>query len=1425
MDELAPARLGGRASAGRSKKAAGGFKKAASGAAEAAKSAYDDVFGGPPRYAVPFAARLDDYSEIFAGLADSCSIPVLDLPLAMGSLDDAPVDARGSSFDYAEIFRGFDGGELAVPYQELFAEPKKEEISSSNEWEQRSTGFDPQVKELSEFPPKYPNGDNVACPEEDQFSSNSNHSDDGSKQFNMSYNKMSRGNMEDAISERTHVTQLHAVPRFKIVVDGCDPLQNNTSDNSLDMVNDEMANLDQGRKVPPSSSGDSTKSAGSDLKSDQKLYATKLSASQNGHAKVKQHLCSSSDHSTSMEDVSSAGATYLTISDISLQTKPLEVPPPSRTPPSRPPPKLFNKQGHSAVKMYANSRTDLDEVKPCKPISNHQTRYGVASSKSHAHQESVKDHSPSIFDVEVDASSAAAASAVAMKKAMELAQARLKSAKESMGRKHDNLQSRKKLGQYEAIKCMERKVENASQEVESFGEMQTQKTVVREDKKINGVGSEERHVVISATKIALGYEEKERHVVSAKESQPSMQGNEFKSSAVSQKLENDSGKWKTDKEFYELINDEKKDKMARETSKQYIIAKNTKETTMISENKENINKDAGWAYEFTRIRKLGEDTGNNERAENIMKLKDGKITCREGETKVVRDMIPEACVHEEEKSMLEEDQVPDQEENENLGEVQEPNVHEEEVKKQYISEKAAACGESEKASKPSDAACKFEGNYASENEERKLDAAKEACKGEDNEKKLSTTVPFEHEDNLNVDWQTVIQDEIDKEIEVPHGQAASQYEDSEEARIKGKVECCHGGNGHRSEETWVRLEQEESKIVNATPEACLCMWERGEKMEADQAAGQCEDSEKARFKGKVECCYAGNGYRSEVTWVRLEQEESKKVNGTHEACFWAKNELKQVAPEADKLEGGLKKHKTAIGAMGHEEQEKKTGLAKKACWQNRKEMKTPDARPEFIQNDKKQEGDQALLQLENEQAVFENGQVATRSEDVKEVRVAPDIMEEVKKLNGARDVFQRDVGTVMEDVRQASFLAEKGNIPSSPQVAMESSAWASNGTGEDVRQASLLSKKCEIPSSPQDAMVSSVLASDNTANTANNLHKTGERKNGRRIERETDRVKEQARILEEERGRGRERKKNRVAVERATREAHEKAFAEARERAERIAVERVTAEARQRALAEAREKAEKASLEAQERSLAEKALREARLRAERATAEAPERAVERALAEQAASEARACMERFNATASYKMRKDNVADDHLKARNKDMQDVAHGAQFQSTNSSSTCQRYSDFSMQAEGESNLRYKARLERHQRTIERAAKALAEKHMHDLLAQKEQAERNRLAEYLDIEVKRWSNGKEGNLRALLSTLQYILGPESGWQPIPLTDVITAAAVKKAYRKATLWVHPDKLQQRGASIQQKYICEKVYDLLKEAWNRFTSEER
>ncbi|KAK9988541.1 hypothetical protein SO802_028780 [Lithocarpus litseifolius] len=53
-------------------------------------------------------------------------------------------------------------------------------------------------------------------------------------------------------------------------------------------------------------------------------------------------------------------------------------------------------------------------------------------------------------------------------------------------------------------------------------------------------------------------------------------------------------------------------------------------------------------------------------------------------------------------------------------------------------------------------------------------------------------------------------------------------------------------------------------------------------------------------------------------------------------------------------------------------------------------------------------------------------------------------------------------------------------------------------------------------------------------------------------------------------------------------------------------------------------------------------------------------------------------------------------------------------------------------------------------------AKALAEKNERDLQTQREQADRHWIVETLDAEIKRWASGKEGNLRALLSTMQYV---------------------------------------------------------------------
>lgn len=93
-----------------------------------------------------------------------------------------------------------------------------------------------------------------------------------------------------------------------------------------------------------------------------------------------------------------------------------------------------------------------------------------------------------------------------------------------------------------------------------------------------------------------------------------------------------------------------------------------------------------------------------------------------------------------------------------------------------------------------------------------------------------------------------------------------------------------------------------------------------------------------------------------------------------------------------------------------------------------------------------------------------------------------------------------------------------------------------------------------------------------------------------------------------------------------------------------------------------------------------------------------------------------------------------------------------------------------------------------------------------------------------DENIRLWSAGKETDIRLLLSTLHYILWPNSGWSAIPLTSLIESSQVKKAYQKARLCLHPDKLQQRGATLPQKYVSDKAFPILQDAWASFISQD-
>jgi len=70
----------------------------------------------------------------------------------------------------------------------------------------------------------------------------------------------------------------------------------------------------------------------------------------------------------------------------------------------------------------------------------------------------------------------------------------------------------------------------------------------------------------------------------------------------------------------------------------------------------------------------------------------------------------------------------------------------------------------------------------------------------------------------------------------------------------------------------------------------------------------------------------------------------------------------------------------------------------------------------------------------------------------------------------------------------------------------------------------------------------------------------------------------------------------------------------------------------------------------------------------------------------------------------------------------------------------------------------------------------------------------NRKPVYL-CQILEWIEGKERNIRALLSTMHTVLWEgENRWKPVGMADLVTPEQVKKVYRKAVLVVHPDKVR-------------------------------
>uniref|UniRef100_A0A8C9U2Y9 Auxilin n=1 Tax=Scleropages formosus TaxID=113540 RepID=A0A8C9U2Y9_SCLFO len=88
------------------------------------------------------------------------------------------------------------------------------------------------------------------------------------------------------------------------------------------------------------------------------------------------------------------------------------------------------------------------------------------------------------------------------------------------------------------------------------------------------------------------------------------------------------------------------------------------------------------------------------------------------------------------------------------------------------------------------------------------------------------------------------------------------------------------------------------------------------------------------------------------------------------------------------------------------------------------------------------------------------------------------------------------------------------------------------------------------------------------------------------------------------------------------------------------------------------------------------------------------------------------------------------------------------------------------------------------------------------------------------MQILEWIEGKERNIRALISTLHTVLWEgETRWKPVSMAELVTPEQVKKFYRKAVLVVHPDKAQ--GQPYEQ--YAKMIFMELNDAWSEFENQ--
>jgi hypothetical protein len=89
---------------------------------------------------------------------------------------------------------------------------------------------------------------------------------------------------------------------------------------------------------------------------------------------------------------------------------------------------------------------------------------------------------------------------------------------------------------------------------------------------------------------------------------------------------------------------------------------------------------------------------------------------------------------------------------------------------------------------------------------------------------------------------------------------------------------------------------------------------------------------------------------------------------------------------------------------------------------------------------------------------------------------------------------------------------------------------------------------------------------------------------------------------------------------------------------------------------------------------------------------------------------------------------------------------------------------------------------------------AIAELAAYNTAAAADEDQRTHLYDSVEAKITQWQTSKESNLRALLSSLDSILWPETGWKKVSMAELVIVNKVKVIYMKAIAKVHPDKVR-------------------------------